>query len=161
MTSFADSEKRLMLALGRIDDALDRAAARPAPAPDHADGAAPPADDEALAALKAENAALKRRLAEANEEAARLVRANEALAAANAGLTDGRDIPEEALRAELDALKAARAAEIAALDDIMSGLEAMIARAPRASDAPYAEDVAPEEVTPASGDVVSFGQNEG
>ncbi len=59
------------------------------------------------------------------------------------------------LQAELDALRAARAAEIAALDDIMTGLEALIAKAPRASDAPYAEDV-----QPASGDVLRFDQGE-
>ncbi|MFV0411482.1 MAG: hypothetical protein ACK5LJ_17825 [Paracoccus sp. (in: a-proteobacteria)] len=59
------------------------------------------------------------------------------------------------LRAELDALRAARAAEIAALDDIMTGLEALIAKAPRASDAPFAEDV-----QPAPGDVLRFDQGE-
>ncbi len=65
----------------------------------------------------------------------------------------GADTAE--LQAELDTLKAARAAEIAALDDIMTGLETLIAKAPRASDAPFAEDV-----QPAPGDVVRFDQGE-
>ncbi|MDO5642910.1 MAG: hypothetical protein Q4G26_11080 [Paracoccus sp. (in: a-proteobacteria)] len=141
MTSFADSEKRLIAALGRIDAALDRASV---PGPAEA--------EPALVALRAENQALKRRLAEAHEETARLARANEALSA----LHDGDMAGDDALRAELDALKAARAAEIAALDDIMSGLEGLIARAPRASDAPYAEDV-----TPAPADILAFDTREG
>ena len=60
------------------------------------------------------------------------------------------------LQSELDLMRSTRAAEIAALDDIMSGLELLIARAPRASDATYAEDVAP-----ASGEVVAFDKSEG
>ena len=38
----------------------------------------------------------------------------------------------------------------------MSGLEKLLATAPRASDAPYAEDVAPD-----SGDVVAFSGQKG
>ncbi|MBA4490365.1 hypothetical protein [Paracoccus sp. S1E-3] len=129
MTSFADSEKRLIAALGRIDQALDRAA---------------PAADAELAALRAENAALKRSLADVEAQLAR----TETHVAATQG--------DAAIRAELDLLRSTRAAEIAALDDIMSGLEQLIARAPRASDAPYAEDV-----TPAPGDVVAFDKSEG
>lgn len=153
MTSFADSEKRLIAAFGRIDAALDNAAHLLAgPVSDQADG-----DGQGdLAAIRAENGALKHRLAAAQEDAARLARANEALSRANAELTAGNADTETALRAELEALKAARQAEIAALDEIMTGLEALIARAPRASDAPYAEDV-----TPAPGDVVAFDQREG
>lgn len=157
MTSFADSEKRLIAAFGRIDAALDRFV-QSSPAIDA--GAAPSANgsDDRFAELQAENKALKRRLAEANEEAARLARANAALVAANAELTQGKDASEDALQAELDALKAARAAEIAALDEIMTGLEILLSRAPRASDAPFAEDVAPAA---AVGDVVAFDQSEG
>lgn len=150
MTSFADSEKRLIAAFGRIDAALDRAAT--APAPDDASGD----DADTVAQLRAENSALKRRLAETNEEAVRLARANDALAAANAELVAGSANGESALQAEIDALKAARLAEIGALDEIMTGLEVLIARAPRASDAPYAEDVAP-----APADIVAFDQREG
>lgn len=163
MTSFADSEKRLIAAFGRIDVALDNAAsllARPVAETVFTEviiteDADPGAADE-LIAIKAENTALKRRLATSHEEAARLARANEALSRANAELVAGGTDAEAALRAELAALKAARQAEIAALDEIMTGLEALIARAPRASDAPYAEDV-----TPAPADIVAFDQREG
>lgn len=156
MTSFAESEKRLIAALGRIDRALDAAqAALPA-----GDAAAPVSESgesaAELSALRDENTGLKRRLAEAGEDAARLARANEKLAAENERLADGQGEAEAALRAEIEALKAARTAEIAALDDIMTTLEAFIARAPRASDAPFAEDVAP-----APGDIVAFDQSEG
>ena len=126
MTSFADSEKRLIAALGRIDRALDR------DTPENA----------ADADLRAENAALKQRLATLEAE---LAAARRTTAPADAEL-----------QSELDLMRSTRAAEIAALDDIMSGLELLIARVPRASDAPYAEDVAP-----ASGEVVAFDKSEG
>ncbi|WBU64397.1 hypothetical protein [Paracoccus aerodenitrificans] len=158
MTSFAESEKRLISALGRIDKALEsldaRAAADPAPQTATPDDSS--RSDARIAALISENAALKQRLAEAGAETVRLAQANEVLAAENAKLTSGQGDAEAALTAELEALKAARAAEEAALDEVMATLEAFIASAPRASDAPYAENVAP-----ASGDVVSFDQNEG
>ena len=128
MTSFADSEKRLIAALNRIELSLDRD---------------PPAD-AGLEALRAENAALKRSLADVEAQLAR--------ATTNAAAT--RDDAD--LQSELDLMRATRAAEIAALDDIMSGLEQLIARAPRASDAPYAENVAP-----APGEVVAFDKSEG
>jgi chromosome segregation ATPase len=159
MTSFADSEKRLIAAFGRIDAALDNAAslmARPVAEAVTAEIIIAEDAPEELAAIRAENSALKRRLATSHEEAARLARANEALSRANAELVAGGTDTEAALRAELAALKAARQAEIAALDEIMTGLEALIARAPRASDAPYAEDV-----TPAPADIVAFDQREG
>ncbi|SDD20619.1 hypothetical protein SAMN05421538_101100 [Paracoccus isoporae] len=154
MTSFAESEKRLIAALGRIDRALEAGPAA-ADQPER-DGES---DESAarITALRDENTALKRRLAEAGEDATRLARANEMLAAENATLTKaGGGEAEAALRAEIEALKAARAAEIAALEDIMASLETFAAEAPRASDAPYAEDVAP-----APGDVVAFDQSEG
>lgn len=153
MTSFADSEKRLIAAFGRIDAALDLTAAESSP---HHNGSAEGADAGETAALKAEISALKRRLAEAHEEAARLARANDALASANAELTAGGADSDSALRAELDAIKAVRQAEIGALDEIMTGLETLIAEAPRVPDAPYAEDV-----TPAPADIVAFDQREG
>lgn len=128
MTSFADSEKRLIAALNRIEKSLDRD---------------PPAD-AGLEALRAENAALKRSLADVEAQLAR--------ATTHAAAT--RDDAD--LQSELDLMRATRAAEIAALDDIMSGLEQLIARAPRASDAPYAENVAP-----APGEVVAFDKSEG
>ncbi|MEZ5724243.1 MAG: hypothetical protein R3E47_03980 [Paracoccaceae bacterium] len=152
MTSFADSEKRLIAAFGRIDAALDLSAAE---STSHHNGSTDGADPGDTAALKAEIGALKRRLAEAHEEAARLARANDALASANAELSAGGADSDSALRAELDAIKAVRQAEIGALDEIMTGLETLIAEAPRAPDAPYAEDV-----TPAPADIVAFDQRE-
>ncbi|MDO5605116.1 MAG: hypothetical protein Q4G25_08150 [Paracoccus sp. (in: a-proteobacteria)] len=142
MNSFADSEKRLVAALARIDQALDQRVTGHG----HA--------DEEGARLVAENADLRRELETAAQEVARLGAENEALRSRSD--SSGTPDASAALQAELEALRAARAAEIAALDDIMSGLEALIARAPRVSDAPYAEDVAP-----APGDVLSFDKNGG
>ena len=127
MTSFADSEKRLIAALNRIEQALDRAA---------------PADSSSDSdALRAENAALQARIATLEAELA---------AARHAPAADAD------LQSDLDLMRATRASEIAALDDIMSGLELLIARAPRASDAPYAENVAP-----IPGEVIAFDKSEG
>ena len=126
MTSFADSEKRLIAALGRIDQALDKGT--------H--------EDAGAEALRAENAALKQRLAEVEAELA--------------AMRDDAAPVDAELQSELDLMRSTRAAEIAALDDIMSALEQLIARAPRASDAPNAENVAP-----ASGEVVAFDKSEG
>ncbi|WBU55915.1 hypothetical protein [Paracoccus sediminicola] len=157
MTSFADSEKRLIAALARIEQALDRGPGPQAQSDAPQPGEAAAQDSAELTRLQSENTALKRRLAETGEELARLAAANEALSQANADLTaDKEHGSDPALRAEIEALKAARAAEMAALDDIMAGLEGLIAQAPRASDAPFAEDV-----SPASGHVVAFDQNEG
>ena len=107
MTSFADSEKRLIAALGRIDRALDR------DTPENA----------ADADLRAENAALKQRLATLEAE---LAAARRTTAPADAEL-----------QSELDLMRSTRAAEIAALDDIMSGVELLIERAPRGSDGKF------------------------
>ncbi|MDO5656814.1 MAG: hypothetical protein Q4G36_00590 [Paracoccus sp. (in: a-proteobacteria)] len=126
MSDFADSEQRLKSALERIDYFISRAKT---PGPDHG---------------------LQSRLDAALAENKALWRENEAL---NDRL---RQSDEGGLRAELDALKATRAAEIAALDEIMSGLERLMATAPRASDAPYAGDVRPD-----SGDVVAFSGQKG
>ena len=78
-----------------------------------------------------------------------------ALEAELAAARNGR-APDADLQSELDLMRTTRAAEIAALDDIMTGLEQLIARAPRASDAPYAENVAPMP-----GEVVAFDKSEG
>ena len=107
MTSFADSEKRLIAAFGRIDAALDNAAslmARPVAEAVTAEIIIAEDAPEELAAIRAENSALKRRLATSHEEAARLARANEALSRANAELVAGGTDTEAALRAELAAL---------------------------------------------------------
>ncbi|MDO5529270.1 MAG: hypothetical protein Q4F71_07690 [Paracoccus sp. (in: a-proteobacteria)] len=138
MTDFADSEKRLSAALERIDYFLSRA---------NQDGQSRVSGDAPDA-----------RLDEAEAEIARLTAENESLRASaqDGAAQDGAGAGDDALRAELDALRTARAAEMAALDDIVAGLEALVARAPRASDAPFAEDVAP-----GSGDVLSFSGQQG
>lgn len=142
------SEKRLIAALDRIDAFIDRA---PEPRPDLAPDAG--SDD----ALRAENlrlsqelavlherqaellASYESRLADANErlnvagdEAARLAAANDALIAANRDLTaaenPGADQHRAALEAEIKALRAARAAEIGQMDDIIGTLDRMLGK---------------------------------
>ncbi|WBU52479.1 hypothetical protein [Paracoccus sp. SCSIO 75233] len=156
MTSFADSEKRLREALNRIEKALGVQPAQFAGLSHDSAGDQIAELSAEIEALRLENTALKQRLAEADQEKQDLLRSSEKLAEENARLVEGQGDAQEALRAELEAVKAARDSEVAALDEIMTGLEALIARAPRASDAPFAEDVAP-----APGDVLSFDKGEG
>lgn len=148
------SEKRLIAALDRIDQFLDRTAASrhaPQPVPANAEAASQ------LHELQAENRRLSqelaalherqsvtlsdceqrlaeahRRLVEAGEEAARLSAANEALAEANRALIaaqqgDGaQDEARRALEAEVESLRAARAAEVAQMGEIVDALDRMI-----------------------------------
>lgn len=153
MASFVNSEKRLIAALDRIDAALDSDTAISTPLPAGADTECK--EDRKLHKLEMKNASFKQRLIEMGNDITRLARANDTLIRVNAELCEGKEVADNALRAELDALKAARAAEIHALDDIMKEIEILIAQAPRNTDAPYAEDV-----EPASGDVVSFGNDD-
>ncbi|MFV0293996.1 MAG: hypothetical protein ACK5II_12615 [Paracoccus sp. (in: a-proteobacteria)] len=150
MTSFSDSEKRLIAALGRIDQALDRRPSQITAIQQGNDGS-----DEIISLLQTENEALKSRQTEMEQEITRLSEVNESLATASRKAEGGKKA-ESALQKELDALKATRKAEIAVLDEIMTGLEALVAKAPRVSDAPYVEDV-----MPVSGEVVSFDSDEG
>ncbi len=144
MTSFADSEKRLNAALSRIDKALDFRLARDAGnQPEGAGG-----DSTELAALQAENTTLTERLAKAEAELAEM--------RVKAATAEGQASAESQLQGELDALKAERAAETAALDEILEELATMIASAPQAEDAPFAEDV-----SPVPGEVVAFDKSEG
>ena len=154
------SEKRLIAALDRIDQFLDRSATATATARD-AGG-----DDPQLAGLEAElraardeNARLSQemvllqerqsaaldgyetRLAAAQDriqtlgqEAAELSAANEVLAAANRALSGAASEPADAARsaleAEVESLRAARAAEIAQMGDIIDTLDRMIGTPP-------------------------------
>ncbi|MFT4014352.1 MAG: hypothetical protein QM682_13310 [Paracoccus sp. (in: a-proteobacteria)] len=157
------SEKRLIAALDRIDNFIDRATRPP--------------EGDAPAALRAENqrlnaelaelrereakllAGFETRLAEANErlnaagdEAAALAAANEALAEANRQLIAaqaGQGAEPAALaahEAEIAALKAARAAEMGQMGDIIDSLDRMLAqpepagRAPVQVEAPVSPD---------------------
>ena len=150
MTDISASERRLSAALDRIDGLLERGTWRsitagPPEAAAHADSGA----DAEIAALRAENAELTDALtrlqtqiaatsggvdadAEAGD-AARLAAANEALADANRDLIeaqDGQGDEQEAalaaLRAEIESLRASRAAEIGQLGEIVIELERLL-----------------------------------
>lgn len=150
------SEKRLIAALDRLDQFIDRASR-----------GAPPADDlqddnrrltEELASLHDNQAALiatfETRLAEANDrlnaasdDAARLAAANEELTRANRALMQApsEDARHHALEAEIATLRAARDAEVAQMGDIVDTLDRMLGvpkdRVP-VVEAPVATDAA-------------------
>ena len=148
MSDITASERRLSAALDRMDQLLDaglparadtgliaeltrqrdEALARLAERPDAAPEAA--ADTVDLGGLQAH-------LDAATEQAAALARANDALIAANRDLIEAQETggigPDEqmaALEAELDALRAARAAEMAQMSEIMTELERLLADEP-------------------------------
>lgn len=152
MSDISASERRLSAALDRIDQLLEAGShRRPAAV------AAPSADADLqgrLDQLEAENARLaaelaalrtdqggpveaalaeaRTRLSGASDQAARLVAANDELAAANRALIEAADGASgdasiAALEAEVEALRAARAAEIAQMGDIMVELERLLA----------------------------------
>ncbi|RCW88979.1 hypothetical protein [Paracoccus lutimaris] len=163
------SEKRLIAALDRIDHFIDRAtgARAIAPAPVAAGGGL--AEIEArLHAAQGENRRLsgelvllherqaallancETRLTEAHErlsgaglEAARLAAANEVLAEANRALIAASGAPADearlALEAEIESLRAVRAAETAQMGDLLAVLDRMIdTPAPETAEAPRA-----------------------
>ncbi|MDO5632175.1 MAG: hypothetical protein Q4G22_10090 [Paracoccus sp. (in: a-proteobacteria)] len=144
MSDIATAERRLSAALDRIDYLLETGRLRQIPA-------APASDSDLAARLDAalaENERLSQELAvaqnhapaadtanrlqEAIEEIARLALANEELSNANRALIEAQ--PGEnsdqasiaALEAEIQALRAAREAEIAQLGDIMAELERLM-----------------------------------
>ncbi|WCR09506.1 hypothetical protein JHW45_10255 [Paracoccus stylophorae] len=162
MSDISVSERRLSAALDRIDQLLEAGTGRPAASPaasepdDRRDLQSRIEDLQAenarladeLAALRADRggpleaalAEARTRLSGAGEQAARLAAANEELAAANRALiesAEGKGDPEEtalvALEAEIEALRAARAAEIAQMGDIMQELERLLAEGDEAS----------------------------
>lgn len=150
MGDLTASEKRLIAALDRIDYSIERAAeglrraeTAPAPDPDGLSGENARLEAE-LAALRADRssalsahedrlAQLSARVLVAEDSAARLAAANEALARSNRELMErletggpaGDDI-RRALEAELDALRAARAAEVAQMDELVETLDRML-----------------------------------
>lgn len=168
MSDISVSERRLSAALDRIDRLLEAGTARPAvAAPDDALQQRLEDLQAQNTRLAAENAALRAghgaaadaaeldeaqaRLASASEQAARLAAANDDLAAANRALIDaasGSGDADQAIRdamsAEIEALHAARAAEIAQMGDIMIELERLLAL--RGDDAPPPERAAMPEV---------------
>lgn len=152
MNDTSASERRLIAALDRIDRALDAASAR-----DRADADV----TERLASAEAEVARLRAQLAEveaaredlqgtaerayadadsrcaaAAAEVARLAAANDELAAANRALLSASDGEgsRAAVEAELGALQAARAAEVAQMGEILAALEALTGAPARRAD---------------------------
>lgn len=140
MSDITASERRLSAALDRIDQLLEAGVGR-------ASDGATDADAGVVAALQAENARLsaelagrapadgddsEARLAEAIEQSARLAAANEQLVEANRALIDAGagpdalDAANEALLAEIEALRASRASELAQMGDIMAELERLL-----------------------------------
>ncbi|MDO5646829.1 hypothetical protein [Paracoccus sp. (in: a-proteobacteria)] len=144
MTDIFASERRLSAALDRIDQLLEQA-----PQPHPTTGADPQvveqltrqldmaeAENNRMAAMLADMQAtddgdLRARLAEAVELAAQLSSANEDLMTANRDLTDAQgsasdDDVRAAMQAEINALRAARAAEMSRMGDIMVELERLL-----------------------------------
>lgn len=126
MSDISVSERRLSAALDRIDQFLDRGG------PVHA-GHGPDLRED-LAAAQAQIRMLTDRLGRQDmaEQAARLAAANDDLIAANRALIEeaGGDMAEavsRALEAEIEALRAARAAEAAQLGALMAEVERLLA----------------------------------
>ncbi|MFC3528994.1 hypothetical protein ACFOMH_12480 [Paracoccus mangrovi] len=166
------SEKRLIAALDRIDRFLDQSAGA---GRGQGDAPALAALEAELRAMRDENARLSQemvllherqsaaatqyeaRLAAAQDrvqalgqETAQLTAANEALAAANRALSGAAapsgDATRGALEAEIESLRASRAAEIAQMGDIIETLDRMIGTPDVAVDA--APPAAPPAVAP-------------
>lgn len=157
MKVLSAAERRLIAALDRLDHAVEQAGRRMAetPAARHdipvapADGAISPEiaalhDRQAatLEAMQTRLAEADERLAAAGEQAARLAAANEELAQANRALIEaagggpeawadsGEVATFAALQAEVEALRAARAAEIAKMGEILDALDRMLGVTP-------------------------------
>lgn len=132
MTEITASERRLSAALDRIDQLLESGGGgRLAAVTAERDGLR--AELEAVK-VGGSVADLEARLQAASELAARLSAANEDLMAANrllleAGETGGvgTDEARDALEAEIEALRAARTAEMTQMGDIMAELERLLA----------------------------------
>lgn len=97
---------------------------------------------EAIAAAHAQLAEASARLTGAGREAARLAAANDDLTAANRALIAAQSGEGEAaaavrlaLEAEIESLRAARAAEIAQMDDVLTALEKLLGTPLRAASA--------------------------
>ena len=174
------SEKRLIAALDRLDHFIDRAAGAQDAAPPAAGGVA--GVEEQLHAAHSENQRLSAelvllherqaallahceaqlaqshdRLLGAGQEAARLAAANEALAEANRTLIVGAGVTADtaclALEAEIESLRAARAAEIAQMGDLLAELDRMI-ETPRPDIADAAGAAIPVAVAAPAADAV-------
>jgi len=90
--------------------------------------------ESTLGALERKLAAANRVLEQHQRDAARLKRANADLLAANRALSEAAEaaladphLVNRAMQAELEALRAERAADLSEMDDILSGLEPLLA----------------------------------
>lgn len=156
MKDLSAAERRLIAALDRLDNAVERAARRIAepPQPGRTGAAAPVPGTGAeispqiaalhdrqaatLEAMQMRLAEAQERLAAAGEQAARLAAANDDLARANRALVEaagggpetwaerGEPAALAALHAEVEALRAARAAEVAQMSEILDALDRML-----------------------------------
>jgi len=189
MSDISASERRLSAALDRIDRLLELA---PRPqAEDHQrveeltrqlheaqDQNSRLSRELEAAALPAaspgdrgaELADLQTRLDAATEQAARLAAANEDLASANRNLIDaqatggiGEDEVRDALEAEIQALRAARAAEMGQMSEIMTELERLLAEDEARAKPSEPVEVAAEVAGDAGGlpEVETVGQQPG
>ncbi|MBD9526824.1 hypothetical protein [Paracoccus sp. PAR01] len=155
------SEKRLIAALDRIDNFIDRTALLRSAVPDTGGGEAAAELQESrahnqrlsdeLAALRASHSSavagfesrlkvMNERLAEAEERAVELAAANEALASANRALVEAdgplaEDAIRRAQKAEIESLRAARQAERGKLGEIIDTLDRMLGVGPAAGHA--------------------------
>ncbi|TWI29456.1 hypothetical protein [Paracoccus sulfuroxidans] len=146
------SEKRLFAALERIDAYLDRRAQGTDAAATDTEGSAPGTESEAredarrlahrlavteqrhasaMAELETRLEEAQRQLTEAGRQAVAMSAANETLAKANRKLLDAGgsisgDDASAALQAEIDALRAARGAEISQMGEIVDALDRML-----------------------------------
>lgn len=130
------SEKRLIAALDRIDRSIERAASGLRAV---ADAGVQPQGDE-LAGLQVRLDEMHEKLGRMGAQAARLAAANEGLSQANRLLLSkadsggiGADEERAALEAEIEALRAARDAEIGQVGDILQALDGLLGASPDAA----------------------------
>ncbi|MDP1667665.1 hypothetical protein [Phaeovulum sp.] len=155
MSDMTDHERRISAALARIGAGLERLGQRAAPATAaEADDALREAleteraanaqlservrairekQETTLGALERKLAAAKTEIEQNLRDLVRMKRANADLAAANRALADAAEagladpqLVNRTMQAELAALRAERAAEVAELDDILAGLAPLV-----------------------------------
>lgn len=147
MSDISATQQRLSLALDRIDQGIGRL--------HQSMRAGDGAPEQGVADQK-----LQKRLVEAGAESARLAAANDQLIAANRALIEAADPAAlldaafAAQSAEIEALRAAREAELAQLGDVLAMLESMLGMAGEDQVAAFDEDLSP--VQP-EGQIVRFG----
>lgn len=132
------SEKRLIAALDRIDRSIERAVSGLRAAQEDRGGSQQQGDE--LAGLQVRLDEMHEKLGRMGAQAARLAAANEGLSQANRLLLSkadsggiGADEERAALEAEIEALRAARDAEIGQVGDILQALDGLLGASPDAA----------------------------